>query len=205
MTATLARARFFLLLVLMPSAALAQTSPVADRDWQSWLNEVRPLFGALETTAARNLPAADRDAFRERFWQRRTDNLTAGGIEIRAQIEARIRDADKRYRVNDKPYRINSNGPWNDCGRTYVLLGKPDWVRSQSPASHFSGSDRLANFREESDQLAETWVYRAHPRLPASPEGIVFRFTQTCEAVGSPQLQRLLEQAAASYLPAAAR
>jgi GWxTD domain-containing protein len=178
--------------------ALAQTSAMSNREWQAWVDDVRPFFSASEATAAKNVAAADREAFRDGFWKRRTDATADGGIAVRATLEARIRAADKRYRVSDK-------GAWNDCGRTYVLLGKPDWVRSMVLGAHFSGGDAAANFRDQDDQLAEVWIYRTHPRLPPSPNGVSLGFTTKCEAIGSSQFQRLLDQAAASYLVAAAR
>ncbi|MCX6543950.1 MAG: GWxTD domain-containing protein [Acidobacteria bacterium] len=177
---------------------VAQTSGMSNREWQAWVDDVRPFFLASEAAAAKNVPAADRSAFRDEFWKRRTDATAEAGTAVRATLEARIRAADKRYRVNDK-------GAWNDCGRTYVLLGTPDWVRSMVLGAHFNGGDAAANFRDQDDQLAEVWIYRAHPRLPPSPNGVSFGFTTKCEAIGSPQFQRLLDQAAASYLVAAAR
>lgn len=179
-------------LLIMASAALAQKPQITDREWQTWLDDFRPFLLPSEAAAAKKVPAADRDAFREMFWKRRTDTSTDPGTNLRAQLEARIRAADKRYRVNGK-------GPWNDCGRTYVLLGKPDFVRNEVSQEHFKG-DGLANFRDQDDKLAETWTYRAHPRLPPTPEGILFRFTTGCDAFGSPQLFRLLDQVAASYV-----
>lgn len=187
-----------LFLLIAASAALAQTARISDRDWQAWLDDVRPFFSQSEAAAAKAVQTADREAFRDLFWKRRTPDPAAGGNDVRAQVEARIRAADKRYRANEK-------GAWNDCGRTYVLLGKPDWVRNEVPAAHFKGSDPLASFRDQDDKLGEIWTYRAHPRLPPTPEGISFRFTAECEAFGSPQLQRLLDQAAASYLVTAPR
>ena len=168
------------------STALAQSVPIPDREWRTWLDDVRPFFSQSEAAASKHVAAADREAFREMFWRRRTDTATAGRADGRVQLEDRIRAADKRYRAK-------GNGEWNDCGRVYVLLGKPDWIRNEVPAAHFKGGDSLANFRDQDDQLAETWVYRSHPRLPPSPEGFSFRFTTQCEAVGSPQLQRMLD------------
>ena len=198
MTRTLLCALFGWFLLCAAAAVIAQTAPVSDREWKAWVEDVRPFLDAAETAAAKKMPAADRQAFREQFWKRRTPVAAAAGADVRAEIEGRIRSADKRFRADGK-------GAWNECGWTWVVLGKPDWMRSEATAQHFKGSDPMANFREQDEQLAETWLYRAHPRLPQTPEGISFRFTQECEAFGSPQLHRLLEQAAASYLVTPAR
>ena len=198
MSRALAYAAFGWFLLAGASGAMAQTTPIPDREWKPWVEDVRPFFDAAETAAVKKVPAADRLLFQEQFWKRRGSGPAAAGVDVRAEIEGRIRDADKRFRVNGK-------GAWNECGRAWVVLGKPDWTRSETAAQHFKGSDPMANFRDQEDQLAETWLYRAHPRLPVTPEGISFRFTQECEAYGSPQLHRLLEQAAASYLVPATR
>jgi hypothetical protein len=104
-------------LLLPVMAAMLQAKPPSDREWRAWLDKVRPLLMPTEEKAAKKLPAAGREAF-----------------------------------------------------------------------------------REQGDTLAEVWIYRNHPRLPTSPEGFSFRFTEGCEAVGGPTAQGVLQEAARSYL-----
>ncbi len=187
-------------LLLAGMSALAVTvvvmaqSPVAsDRDWKRWLDDVGPLLTAAEKSNAKKVAAQDRDSFRESFWARRNPNGKTADNPQRAEFELRVRNADKRFRVN-------GNGAWNDCGRAFVILGKPDKIDNRVNATHFAASDQLSAFREQDDVEAEVWIYRDSPRLPPSPQGYNFRFTQKCEALNGPPFQRLLESAAASYV-----
>jgi len=173
--------------------ATFQAAPRSDRAWRAWLDEVRPLFIPAEEKTAKKLPAGGREAFREAFWRQRDPDPSTPENETRTQIETRIRSADSRFRTG-------KSGPWNDCGRTFVLLGKPDLAQEALTRQHFEGGDRLAAFREQGDTVAEVWIYRNHPRLPTAPEGFSFRFTQECEAVGGPSAQGVLQEAAKSYL-----
>jgi GWxTD domain-containing protein len=180
-------------LLLSVAAEMFQPAPPSDREWRAWLDEVRPFLMPAEEKAAKKVPAAGREAFREDFWRLRDPDPSTPGNETRTQIETRVRTADSRFRAG-------KNGPWNDCGRTFVLLGKPDLAQEALTRQHFEGGDRLAAFREQGDTVAEVWIYRNHPRLPTSPEGFSFRFTQECEAVGGPSAQGVLQEAARSYL-----
>ncbi len=176
-------------------SAIAQSPAMPDADWKRWLEEVKPLLTDTERTEAAKWPAQERETFREKFWARRNSSGPDAGNQQRTDFESRVREADKRFRGG-------RNGAWNDCGRVFVLLGKPDRVSNRTSATHFAGDDRLKAFRDQEDSLAEVWFYRNPPRLPAAPQGYAFRFTETCEAVGGPSVQRLLQQIAATYLVA---
>jgi GWxTD domain-containing protein len=171
---------------------MVQAPPVPDRDWKRWLNDVAPLLTPAEKSEATKASAADREKVRDAFWARRNPEPQAAENPARAEYELRVRTADKRF-------RNGADGAWNDCGRTFVLLGKPDRVTNTAAASHFTG-DPMAAAREQDDREAETWLYRTPPRLPPSPEGYGFRFTQICESVGGPSFQRLLGAVAATYV-----
>ncbi|HEY3380590.1 MAG TPA: GWxTD domain-containing protein [Vicinamibacterales bacterium] len=180
---------------ILPTAA--QSAADAEREWRRWVEDVRPFMTRGEEKAVKKLPTPARPAFLGEFWRRR--GPAGGGPDVfRPEFEQRLLRADKRFRVE-------GGATWNDCGRTYMLLGKPDFVKNVVSESHFATDDRLAAFREEPDRLAEMWTYKNPPKLPASPEGYVFRFTQTCDAVGGATVQRLLQQVAESYLNPAAR
>lgn len=171
--------------------ALAQPAPMPDRDWKRWVDQVRPLMTANEAAEVKHLPVTDRGNFREVFWLMRDPDPATLENPNRVELEYRIEVAEKRFRPDGKS--------WNDCGRTYLLLGKPNWMRNDHGSQHFSTSDPLTAFRDQEMAATEVWVYRNHPRLPASPDGYAFRFTPSCEAIASPSSDRLLQQVAASY------
>ncbi len=170
---------------------MAQSPAVPDRDWKRWLDDVTPLLTAAEKTEAKKTPAQARESFREAFWARRNPTGQTPDNPQRADFETRVREADRRFR---------NGGAWNDCGRTFVVLGKPDRVVSSLSAAHFAGGDRLSASREQDDVVAETWFYRTPARLPQSPQGYNFRFTTQCESLNGPGFQRLLEAAATTYV-----
>jgi GWxTD domain-containing protein len=174
-------------------AAMLQATAPTDREWKRWLDDVRPLLLPSEAATAKTLPPSARVEFREGFWRWRDPDPATADNPVRAQFGSRVLAAEKRFRVN-------GTGGWNDCGRTFVVLGKPDRMHGVALAAHFAGDDPLAAFREQEDKVAEVWTYRNHPRLPQTPEGLAFRFTPNCEAVGGPSVQRLLQAAAASYV-----
>lgn len=173
--------------------AMAQSPAVSDRDWKRWLEDVKPLMVAAERTQASKVPAPEREQFRDGFWSRRNPTPQAAGNQQRIDFEQRVQTADKRF-------RNGSNGPWNDCGRAFVLLGQADRVTNTAAAAHSANSDRLAAFRDQDDSEAEQWLYRNPPRLPPAPNGYMFRFTMICESMNGTAFGRLLEQVAASYV-----
>jgi GWxTD domain-containing protein len=188
------KARISLLLLgclLVPAiAARPQGAPLSDGDWKVWVDEVRPLLTPDEEKAAKKLPAAEREAFRETFWHRRDLDPSTVENEFRVAIEGRVQTAEARF-------RSKKNGPWNDCGRTWVILGKPDWVRD---VTEHKGSAGMAAFRDQDTGPSEAWKYQSHPRLPVTPNGITFQFTTDCEAFGGLAAQKVLDGVAKSYV-----
>ncbi|MGE5360894.1 MAG: GWxTD domain-containing protein [Bacteroidales bacterium] len=176
-------------------SVLAQSVAVSDRDWKRWLNDVGPLLTAAEKTQSKKVPVEERDSFREAFWARRNPNRDGLENPTRTDFELRVRQADKRF-------RHDGAGAWNDCGYAFVVLGKPDKVANRVGTTHFSGDDPLKAFREQDDVVAEAWQYRTPARLPPTPEGYNFRFTQTCQSLNGPGFQRLMQSAAATYVVA---
>jgi GWxTD domain-containing protein len=144
-----------------------------------------------EEQAGKKVEASERQAFGENFWRRRDPNRSTIDNEFRTEFERRARAADERFR---------SGRGWNDCGRTFVLLGKPDLVEDATGRRHFASSDRLEAMREQEDTLAETWFYRNPAALPQSPQGYRFRFTRVCESLDGSAARLLLQRVAASYI-----
>lgn len=92
----------------------------------------------------------DAKQFIDVFWARRDPTPETPDNELRQQMEARIAEADKRYRLGKTP------GSQTDKGLVYTLLGEPTQVETRvdrppnaGTLSHF---DRPINF--------ELWTYR---------------------------------------------
>jgi GWxTD domain-containing protein len=181
-----------LLVAATAAASLSAQAGIDQRAWQKWLDDVRPLMQAEEIKAAKSAPAAERQTVRDTFWRRRDPDPTLMENQMRIEIEARIQKADKRFRVGSKN--------WNDCGRTYLILGPPDRMKNVVGDQHFSSDDRMRQFADQEGRLAEIWQYRNNPRLPPSPEGFEFRFDPACQFVASPATERLLAAAVAGYV-----
>ncbi len=179
----------------MAVSVMAQSPAVPDRDWKRWMEDVKPLMTSAEKADAAKVSADARETFREAFWTRRNPGGQQAENPQRKEFEQRVASAEKRY-------RSGSSGPWNDCGRVFVLLGKPDQVNNPTSKTHFAASDRMDAFRDQDDSEGEVWLYRNPVRLPPTPLGYNLRFTPACESLNGPNFQRLLDTAAASYLVA---
>ncbi len=169
------------------SALLAQGAALSNADWKAWLETVRPFMTEREQKAAKKLDPSERDGFQSEFWRVRDPDRSTEANEFRAEFERRVNAADTRFR---------SGGKWNDCGVTFLLLGKPDLVQDATTGRHFAAPDRLEAMREQDDTLAEIWFYRNPPQLPQSPQGYRFRFTRGCESLDGSSARVLLERVA---------
>jgi GWxTD domain-containing protein len=167
--------------------------PLPDQEWKRWLDQVRPLLLKADEAEIKLTAPSQRRQFREDFWTARDPDRSTPDNENRTEYERRVATAEKRFRADGKL-------AWNDCGRTFLLLGKPDWMKNDHVTQHFGAADPLRSFTEQESVATEMWVYRSHPRLPASPEGYAFRFTPACDAVAGPSSDRLLQAVAESYV-----
>ncbi len=170
-----------------------QSSPLSDRDWTRWLNDVGPLLTATEKKDAKKTAPEARERFRDAFWAGRDPGGQDGDNPQRVEFEQRVREAEARYR--DGP-----NGPWNDCGRAFVVIGTPDRIVSRVGAGRTASTDPLQASREMDDIEAEAWFYRDPGRLPRTPLGYDFKFTTKCQALEAAGFERLLQRAAGSYV-----
>ena len=123
------RARSYLLaflgglLLVSPGIASAQK---LDKDDKTFLDGVRPILLADEEKFFKNLKEkSDRLEFQKIFWARRDPDLATPANEYQVQFEKARDDADRLYKMPAQP------GSLTDCGRTYILLGKPDEVQAQ--------------------------------------------------------------------------
>src|SRR3954467_6647755 len=108
-------------LALAPAAARADK---LDKDDKKWLDDVRPIMLPEEEKTYRDLKdKADRLEFQKIFWARRDPDLDTPDNEFQASYTAARAEADQQFRVAGQP------GSMTDCGRVYLLLGKPDEMK----------------------------------------------------------------------------
>jgi GWxTD domain-containing protein len=174
----------------MAFAQIARLMP--DKEWKNWLDEVRPLMLPAEIARVRQAAPSERADFREAFWRARSPDPASAGNAVRSELEQRIRTAPRGY-------RYHGTGPWNDCGRVWLLLGAPERVGSVAgtrvPPRFYDGA-----VSDISAGPTVLWTYRHHPRLPKLQEEFTFAFNSRCEWASTRPADRLLEQAAASYV-----
>jgi GWxTD domain-containing protein len=110
--------------LLRPAIAAAQK---LDNDDKKFLADVHPLMLAEEESAFKKLKdKSDRLEFQKIFWARRDPDLATPQNEVQEQYVKDRAEADQRFRVP------GSAGSTTDCGRVYILLGKPDDVMGDS-------------------------------------------------------------------------
>jgi GWxTD domain-containing protein len=182
----------FVLIVMLAGLRAQAPAPIPNDQWKRWLDRVDPLMLQSERKAAKTTAPSERARFEEDFWLARNPDPSKPDNPVRAEFESRMASAEKRFLINGRK--------WNDCGRTFLVLGKPDWQKDTHVAQHFSVPDPMRAFEEQEQVATEQWLYRNPPRLPPSPNGYVFRFNPACESVSSHSADSLLDQVAASYV-----
>ncbi len=147
------------LAVVAPTLATAQK---LEKDEKKWLDEVRPIMLPEEEKTFKSLKdKVDRQEFQKIFWARRDPNLETPENEYEVQYLGLRNQANTQIRV---PGKVGAD---TDCGRTLILLGKPDDVKKE-PGGESPGG-----------RGPETWSYRG----PAYPSGkIDIAFDHECSA-----------------------
>jgi GWxTD domain-containing protein len=159
-------------LVLAPAAARADK---LDKDDKKWLDEVRPLMLPDEEKTFRDLKdKADRLEFEKIFWARRDPDLDTPENEFQTAYNAARAEADRQFKVGGQL------GSATDCGRVYILLGKPDDMKQDKQASD-----------APSLRAAEVWTYRDRPGQTFAGGQVQIAFEKDCQL---PQGARLGEQ-----------
>jgi GWxTD domain-containing protein len=167
--------RFAILLavtLLPPGLAAAQK---LDKDDKKWLDDVRPIMLGDEERIYKSFKEkADRIEFQKIFWARRDADLATPENEFQTEYLKARADADIRYRMS------GAMGSATDCGRTFILLGKPDEVQEESTPP----PGLLA---------PQTWTYRDRPGQTFQGGKAVIAFDADCRAPSgfSAQLDRL--------------
>jgi GWxTD domain-containing protein len=173
------RTPFFVTLFVVTLALLAPAVSQAqklDKDDKKWLEDVRPLMLSDEEATYKKLKDKnDRLEFQKIFWARRDPDLVSPQNEYQEQYQKDRAMADRTYVVP------GFTGSMTDCGRVFILLGKPDEVRKE-------GDIPGGGLRSP-----ETWTYRDKPGQTFQGGKAVISFDGECRVgpgVGS-QLDRL--------------
>ncbi len=165
----------FILAVLLTGPCLANAQKL-DKDDRAFLDGVRPILLEDEEKTYKGLKEkSDRLEFQKIFWARRDPDLATPANEYQAEYEKARAEADQRYRLPTQP------GSLTDCGRVYILLGKPDDVQQES-ASLTPGL-----------RTPEIWTYRDRPGRSFTGGKAAIAFDEECGAPGAlrPQMDRV--------------
>src|SRR5258707_5391938 len=157
---------------LAPAAARADK---LDKEDKKWLDEVPPLLLPDEEKTFRDLKdKADRLEFEKIFWARRDPDLDTPENEFQAAYNTQRAEVDRLFKVAGQP------GSATDCGRVYLLLGKPDDMK-QDKQSGDAPSLRPSGI----------WTYRDRPGQTFAGGQVQIQFEKDCQL---PQGARLSEQ-----------
>jgi GWxTD domain-containing protein len=159
-------------LALAPAAAHAQK---LDKEEKKWLDEVRPIMLPDEEKTFRALKdKADRAEFQKIFWARRDPDLDTPDNEYQGTYDTTRAEVDRLFKVGGQV------GSATDCGRVYLLLGKPDEIKQDKVATD-----------APSLRSAEVWTYRDRPGQTFAGGQVQIGFEKDCQL---PQGARLGEQ-----------
>jgi GWxTD domain-containing protein len=150
-------------LAALGSAASASAQKM-DKDAKKWLDDVRPIMLAEEEKTYRELKdKKDREEFQKIFWARRDPTPATPENEFQVEFERLRAEADQQFKVAGK------RGSETDCGRVYLLLGKPEVMKSE-PA----GETPML-------RTPETWTYRDRPGQTFAGGEAQITFSGNCE------------------------
>ena len=158
-------------LSLAPAAARAGL----DKEDKKWLDEVHPLMLPEEEKTFRDLKdKADRLEFEKIFWARRDPDLDTPDNEFQAAYNTQRAEVDRQFKV------AGQTGSTTDCGRVYLLLGKPDDIKQDKQSGD-----------APSLRPPEVWTYRDRPGQTFAGGQVQIAFEKDCQL---PQGARLSEQ-----------
>ena len=160
-------------LAAWPALATAQK---LDKDDKTFLDSVKPIMLVEEEKLYKGLKErSDRLEFQKIFWARRDPDLATPANEYQAQYEAARAEADRRFKMPAMP------GSLTDCGRVFILLGKPD-------------EEKTENGNPSADRrVPETWTYKDSGRRTFTGGKATVAFDEECRAPGTlaAQLERI--------------
>jgi len=170
------RSALILALALLPPGLAAAQK--LDKDDKKWLDDVRPILTADEEKTYKGLKEkGDRLEFQKIFWARRDADLATPENEFQAEYAKARAEADLKFRAS------GMTGSLTDCGRTLILLGKPDEVQEETMSS-------------PGMLVPQTWTYRDRPGQTFQGGKAVIAFDADCRAPGGFSSQ--LDQVAAA-------
>ena len=167
-----------LVLALAVGAPASARAQKLDKEEKKWLDEVRPIMLPDEEKTFKSLKdKADRAEFQRIFWARRDPNLETPENEYQQEYLGLRNQANAQIRVPGRP------GAETDCGRTLILLGKPDDVQKAS------GADTPGA------RGPETWTYKSRPGRQFAGGKAEMTFDADCAAPAgfNDQLNRVAE------------
>ena len=124
----------------------------------------------------------DREEFQKIFWARRDPNPETPQNEFQEAYLKSKAEADAQFRV------AGSRGSETDCGRVFILLGKPDEMKSEPVGE-------TAMLR-----TPETWTYRDRPGQTFAGGEAKISFSGNCELPQGNRFGEALNQVAASKI-----
>ncbi len=155
------------LLPLLPASARAQKLDAEDG---KFLDDVKPILLISEKSTYEKLKdKADRLEFQKIFWARRDPNLGTPENEFQQQYLKDRAYADENYGY------ANVRGSSTDCGRTYILLGRPDitQLRPLAPSDPSQGGVRTPAI----------WIYNDRPDRHVPGGKVMVGFDASCRAL----------------------
>jgi GWxTD domain-containing protein len=165
----------FLMVLFLVPPGLASAQKL-DKDDKQWLDDVRPILLLEEDKTYRSLKEkSDRLEFQKIFWARRDPDLATPLNEYQAAYGKARAEADRLYRMPAQ------TGSLTDCGRVFILLGKPDEVQQEGGSL------------ESGLRTPETWTYRDRPGRTFAGGRAAIAFDSECRAPSAlgPQMDRV--------------
>ena len=161
--------------LVAPSVARAQK---LDKDDKKWLDVARPLMTPDEEKTYKGLKdKSDRQEFQKIFWARRDPNLETPENEFQVEYMKAYAEAEQ-YKIPGKL------GVETDCGRIFLLLGKPDDVKKEQV-----GANPAA-------RSPETWTYRDRPGQTFTGGKAEISLDETCTLPPGRKLKEQLDRLA---------
>ena len=150
-------------LILAGTAGTAGAQKMS-KEAKQWLDEVRPVMLAEEEKIYRELKNdKERAEFQKIFWARRDPTPATPANEMQDEFNRARAEADAQFKVAGR------KGSETDCGRVYLLLGKPDEIK----AGKVGETPVL--------RPAETWTYRDRPGQTFAGGQATIEFEANCE------------------------
>jgi GWxTD domain-containing protein len=165
-----ARSALFVLAGLLPLLPAPARAQKLDAEDEQFLDDVKPIILISEKSTYEKLKdKADRLEFQKIFWARRDPSPGTPENAFRQQYEKDRAYADENYGY------ANVRGSTTDCGRTYILLGRPDisQLRPQAPSDRSDGGQRTP----------EIWTYNDRPDRHVQGGKVMVGFDASCRAL----------------------